>query len=98
MKTSTALSRIAPSRTNAMTDRAFELGQAYPGGGPAPGKADLGMSWNQVGERFGATAMLYELIYKRNAATPDVPTSWSTEDCVRFGRNSLEPILATIAG
>ncbi len=82
----------------AESDRAFELGQPYPGGGPAPGKADLGMSWNQVGERFGATAMLYELIYKRNAATPDIRTSWSTADCVRFGHNSLEPMLATLAG
>lgn len=81
----------------AATDRAFELGQPYPGGGPEAGKADLGMSWNYVGERFGATAMLYELIYKANAATPEIGASWSVEDCLRFGRNSLEPMLGALA-
>jgi murein tripeptide amidase MpaA len=74
---------------------AFELGQPYPGGGPAPGQADLGMSWNGVGEAFGATAILYELIYKRNLADGST-VPWSIEDCRRFGRDSLEPILAAL--
>ena len=82
--------------TLAQTDRAFELGQPYPGGGPTPGKADLAMSWNYVSERFGACGILYELPFKPNAATPDLPHSWSVADCHRFGRNSLEPMLGAL--
>lgn len=74
----------------------FEVGWSYPGGGPGPGEADLSMSWNYIGETFGAVAMLYELLFKDTAKTPDPVHGWSPVRSQKFGSSTLDAVAAII--
>jgi len=70
----------------------FQVGNTYPGGGPAPGGAYLEMSWNYVTEHFGAFGLLYELIFKNNDKSPDAERGWSPAKCKHFGHSTLEAL------
>ncbi len=74
----------------------FDPGRPYPGGGPKPGKADLGMAWNYVSEAHGALGVLYELLYKDNAGRPDPGRGWTPGKCRRFGAATLNALAAVV--
>ncbi|MEO1222717.1 MAG: M14-type cytosolic carboxypeptidase [Pseudomonadota bacterium] len=74
----------------------FEVGWPYPGGGPGPGEADLSMSWNYLGETFDAVALLYELLFKDTAKTPDPLHGWSPARSYKFGHSTLDALYAII--
>ena len=80
----------------AAADRHFQVGWPYPGGGPAPGQADLAMSWNYVSETWGALGLLYELMFKEDAQSPDPAEGWGPNKCRQFGRHTLEAIAAIV--
>lgn len=73
----------------------FEVGWKYPGGGPAPGKADLAMSWNWMSAQ-GCFGVLYELIYKDNRNLRDPLRGWSAERCKAMGRATLDALYAVV--
>lgn len=73
----------------------FEVGWPYPGGGPAPGKADLNMSWNYLSER-GAFGVLYELLYKDNRNNRDPLRGWSAERSRKMGHATLDALYAVL--
>ena len=54
-----------------------------------PGKANLGMSTNQLAERFGACAMTLEMPFKDLADFPEPEQGWSPERCKLFARECL---------
>ena len=74
----------------------FYAGWPYPGGGPAPGAADLSMSWNYLSEKFGALAVLYELMYKDDATKPDRVQGWTPAKCKQFGHSTVTAIEAIV--
>ncbi|WP_252258935.1 M14 family metallopeptidase [Erythrobacter aurantius] len=57
------------------------------------GKANLGMSTNQVAERFGACAMTLEMPYKDLADAPEPEQGWSPERCKLLARDCLAALL-----
>ena len=57
------------------------------------GKANLGMSTNQVAERFGACAMTLEMPYKDLAEAPEPEQGWSPERCKLLARDCLGALL-----
>jgi murein tripeptide amidase MpaA len=64
------------------------------GYGVAPsGKANLGMSTNQLAERFGAVSMTLEMPFKDNADLPDPAQGWSPERSIQLGRDCLAALL-----
>lgn len=73
----------------------FEVGWPYPGGGPAPGKADTAMCWNWLSER-GSFGVLYELLFKDNRNNPDPVRGWSPERCRKMGWATLDALYAVI--
>lgn len=78
--------RILDRRT---PDFQTELG--YP---KAPaGRANLGISTNQVAERYGACAMTLEMPYKDLASFPEPEQGWSPERCKMLGRECLAALL-----
>lgn len=74
----------------------YRPGNPYPGGGPAPGQADPGMSWNHVGQAYNALAVLYELIAKDNEVLPDPELGWTADKCRRFGAATLDALRAVL--
>lgn len=58
-----------------------------------PGKADLSICSNQIGERFGCLALTVEMPFKDNKAMPDPIYGWSAQRSVRFGRSVLNVLL-----
>jgi murein tripeptide amidase MpaA len=74
----------------------FEAGWPYPGGGPAPGQADLSLCWNYASETWGAFGLLYELVFGDNERRPDTVGGWSVERCRTFGASSLDALAAII--
>lgn len=57
------------------------------------GKANLGMSTNQVAERFGACAMTLEMPYKDLADAPEPEQGWSPERSKLLARDCLAALL-----
>lgn len=57
------------------------------------GKANLGMSTNQLAERFGACAMTLEMPYKDLADAPEPEQGWSPERCKLLARDCLAALL-----
>jgi len=53
------------------------------------GRANLGISTNQVAERFGCTAMTLEMPYKDLADAPEPEQGWSPERCKLLARDCL---------
>ena len=78
-------------RTLAKCNPDFEEGWPYPGGGPAPGQADLAMSWNYISETFGAIGVLYELIYKDTRDVDEV-YGFSAERAKKLGYSTLDAL------
>lgn len=69
----------------------FQTKLGYP---KAPaGKANLGMSTNQLAERFGACAMTLEMPFKDLADFPEPEQGWSPERCKLFGRECLAALV-----
>lgn len=77
-------------RYQAILDRRttdFQTKLGYP---KAPaGKANLGMSTNQLAQRFGACAMTLEMPFKDLADFPEPAQGWSPERCKLFARDCL---------
>ncbi|MEL7444572.1 MAG: M14-type cytosolic carboxypeptidase [Pseudomonadota bacterium] len=57
------------------------------------GRANLGISTNQVAERFGCTAMTLEMPYKDLASAPEPEQGWSPERCKLLARDCLAALL-----
>jgi murein tripeptide amidase MpaA len=79
-------------RALARANPEFQVGNPYPGGGPAPGGAYMEMSWNYLTDAFGAFGLLYELIFKNNDKRPDPVHGWSPAKCRYFGHSTLEAL------
>ena len=60
------------------------------------GRANLGISTNQVAERYGACAMTLEMPFKDLAAFPEPLQGWSPERCKTLGRDCLAALLEWI--
>ncbi len=60
------------------------------------GKANLGISTNQVAERFGCTAMTLEMPYKDLVDAPEPEQGWSPERCKLLARDCLAALLEWI--
>ena len=60
------------------------------------GRANLGISTNQVAERFGACAMTLEMPFKDIAAFPEPEQGWSPERCKTLARDCLAALLEWI--
>ena len=58
-----------------------------------PGKANLGISTNQVAERYGACAMTLEMPYKDLADFPEPEQGWSPERCKLLARDCLAALV-----
>jgi murein tripeptide amidase MpaA len=80
----------------AQADPDFEVGWKYPGGGPAPGKADCAMAWNYISEAYGAMGVLYELLYKDNRNAPDPVRGWSAARSHKLGAATLDALYAVV--
>ncbi len=57
-----------------------------------PGKADLGIATNYIGEHFGCLAYTVEMPFKDNKDWPDEMFGWSSERCQLFGESVLMPV------
>ena len=57
-----------------------------------PGKANLSMGTNYVGETFGCLSMTLEMPFKDNAALSDPVFGWSPEKAMNLGESSLTVI------
>jgi len=62
----------------------------------APGKANLSMASNWVGERFGCLAMTLEMPFKDNANLPDAVAGWSPERSALLGWACLDAWAAVL--
>lgn len=83
--------RILDRRT-----RDFQTRLGYP---KAPaGKANLGMSTNQIAQRFGACAMTLEMPFKDLADFPEPAQGWSPERCKLFARECLAALAEWLEG
>jgi len=80
----------------AQADPDFEVGWKYPGGGPAPGKADCAMAWNYISEAYGAMGVLYELLYKDTRNSPDPVRGWSAARSHKMGVATLDALYAIV--
>jgi len=72
----------------------FQMKLGYPKT-PA-GRANLGISTNQVAERYGACAMTLEMPFKDLAEFPEPEQGWSPERCKQLGRDCLAALLEWI--
>ena len=57
------------------------------------GRANLGISTNQVAERYGACAMTLEMPYKDLADFPEPEQGWSPERCKLLARDCLAALV-----
>ncbi len=57
------------------------------------GRANLGISTNQVAERFGTCAMTLEMPYKDLADFPEPEQGWSPERCKMLARDCLAALV-----
>jgi len=60
------------------------------------GRANLGISTNQVAERYGACAMTLEMPFKDLADFPEPEQGWSPERCKMLGRDCMAALLEWI--
>ena len=60
------------------------------------GRANLGISTNQVAERYGACAMTLEMPYKDLADFPEPEQGWSPERCKLLARDCLAALVEWI--
>lgn len=60
------------------------------------GRANLGISTNQVAQRYGACAMTLEMPFKDIAAFPEPEQGWSPERCKTLARDCLAALLEWI--
>ena len=60
------------------------------------GRANLGISTNQVAERYGACAMTLEMPFKDLAAFPEPEQGWSPERCKTLARDCLAALVEWI--
>ncbi len=73
----------------------FQTKEGYPT--PAPGKANLDIATNYVGETWSCLAMTLEMPFKDANVNPDPKEGWSPERCRHFAREHLA-VMAQIAG
>ena len=80
--------------SNALAERSpdFQTAHGYPPA--ATGKANLGMSTNQLAERFGAVSMTLEMPFKDHDNNPDPLRGWAPERCRQLARDCM----LTLAG
>ncbi len=72
----------------------FQTKIGYP---PAkPGQANLSMSTNALGEKFGCLAMTLEMPFKDALENPDPVHGWSPDRCKHLGRSCLDALLSII--
>lgn len=69
----------------------FQTDHGYPAN--APGKANLAICGNNIGEAFGCLSMTLEMPFKDTADTPLPSTGWSPERSKKLGASTLEAIL-----
>lgn len=69
----------------------FQMELGYPK--TPDGKANLGISTNQVAERYGAVAMTLEMPYKDLKDFPEPEQGWSPERCKLLARDCLAALL-----
>jgi len=69
----------------------FQTELGYPK--TSAGRANLGISTNQVAERYGACAMTLEMPYKDLRDFPEPEQGWSPERCKLLGRECLAALL-----
>lgn len=62
------------------------------------GKANLGISTNQVAERYGACAMTLEMPFKDLADFPEPEQGWSPERCKMLARDCLAALVEWLGG
>ena len=62
-----------------------------------PGKSDLRIATNWLGEHFKTLALTIEMPFKDNADLPNAETGWSPERSAKLGEDVLFPIAATLA-
>ncbi|MDJ0979346.1 MAG: M14-type cytosolic carboxypeptidase [Erythrobacter sp.] len=72
----------------------FQIELGYPK--TSAGRANLGISTNQVAERYGACAMTLEMPFKDLAAFPEPEQGWSPERCKLLARDCLAALLEWI--
>jgi len=58
-----------------------------------PGKADLSICSNQIGQRFDCLSMTIEMPFKDNANMPDPIQGWSPERSAHLGQSVLNAVL-----
>jgi murein tripeptide amidase MpaA len=58
-----------------------------------PGKADLSICSNQIGQRFDCLSMTIEMPFKDNANMPDPIQGWSPERAAHLGQSVLNVVL-----
>jgi murein tripeptide amidase MpaA len=68
----------------------FQVGQGY--GRIAPGKANMTLATNWVGQQFGCLALTIEMPFKDNANLPDKATGWSAERSRQLGASVLQAV------
>jgi murein tripeptide amidase MpaA len=72
----------------------FQTAVGYP---PAkPGEANLSMSTNALGERFGCLAMTLEMPFKDALENPDPIHGWSPQRAKHLGRSCLDALLTIV--
>lgn len=77
----------------------FQDAKGYPK--TAPGKSNLGIAANWMGEQFKTLSFTIEMPFKDNADLPNPVTGWSASRSAQLGKDVLLPIrevLAVIAG
>lgn len=72
----------------------FQTEHGYPQA--EAGKANLGMSTNQLAERYGAVAMTLEMPFKDNQFLPDDVHGWSPERCRKLAHDCLATLAELI--
>ena len=61
-----------------------------------PGKANLSLATNYVGETFNCLAFTIEMPFKDNANLPDEEYGWSAERSERLGRDVLTAVCGVL--
>jgi murein tripeptide amidase MpaA len=87
----TQLQRLADYKAHLLRhSRDFQTKVGYPV--PAPGKANLAMSTNQLAHRFGCLAMTLEMPFKDAADHPEPVEGWSPARSKHLARACLAAI------
>lgn len=57
-----------------------------------PGKAEMGIAANAIGERFKCFSVTLEMPFKDTAQNPDRLRGWTAGRSIDYGRHCLEPL------